>query len=347
MVRGPRAPIRRASLSFFHHHGHGHDEHRESGGPTASRNFYLRCLAAAALLLLGVLTACLVQVHAGEAAVITRFGNPTRVLLEPGLAWRAPAPLEATIPVDLRLHTTSTGLEDVGTRDGLRVIMQAYIAWRVPADPEHIKRFLRAVQNQPDEAALQIQTFVGSALQTTASGFDMASLVNTDAGKVQLDAFERHLRATVEPQLLDAYGVEISQIGLQRLTLPAAVLGATVDRMRAERETIAAQRTAEGNRMAAEISSNADRDAHIKLAEAGVQAAGIEAQARVDAAKIYGLAYAGNPQLYTMLRSLDTLSTMINANTRIILRTDAAPFNALVDGPAAAAQAMTVGKGKK
>ena len=48
-----------------------------------------------------------------------------------------------------------------------------------------------------------------------------------------------------------------------------------------------------------------------------------------------------------MLRSLDTLSTMINANTRIILRTDAAPFNALVDGPAAAAQAMTVGKGKK
>jgi len=117
--------------------------------------------------------------------------------------------------------------------------------------------------------------------------------------------------------------------------------------MRAERETIAAQRTAEGNRMAAEISSNADRDAHIKLAEAGVQAAGIEAQARVDAAKIYGLAYAGNPQLYTMLRSLDTLSTMINANTRIILRTDAAPFNALVDGPAAAAQAMTVGKGKK
>ena len=303
-----------------------------------SRNFYLRCAAAGIMIVLGALAASLVQVRAGEATVITRLGNPSRVLLQPGVAWRIPAPIETSIPVDLRLHTTSSGLEDVGTRDGLRVIMQAYVAWHVRPDAEHIERFLRAVRNQPDEAALQIQTFIGSALQTTASGFDMSSLVNTDAGKVQLDAFEQHLRATVESQLLDAYGVEIAQIGLQRLTLPAAVLAATVDRMRAERQTIAAQRTAEGHRMAAEISSNANRDAHIRLAQAGIEAAGIEAQARADAAKIYGAAYQSNPRLYTTLRSLDTLNTVINANTRIVLRTDAAPFNVLVDGPAAAPQ---------
>lgn len=38
-------------------------------------------------------------------------------------------------------------------------------------------------------------------------------------------------------------------------------LGATVDRMRAERETIATERTAEGRRQAAEIRSAAERDA--------------------------------------------------------------------------------------
>jgi len=231
------------------------------------------------------------------------------------------------------------------------VIMQAYIAWRVPNDADHIKRFLRAVQNQPDDAARQIQTFVGSALQTTASGFDMASLVNTDPSKVQLDMFEQHLRGTVEAQLLDAYGVEISQIGLQRLTLPAAVLAATVDRMKAERETIAEQRTADGRRVAAQISADANRDAHVKLADASVQAAAIEAQARADAAKIYGAAYAANPALYNELRSLDTLNTVINTNTRIVLRTDAAPFNALIQGPSqgvtqAAANAGTSGSAK-
>ena len=34
-----------------------------------------------------------------------------------------------------------------------------------------------------------------------------------------------------------------------------------------------------------------------------------------------------------LLRSLDTLDTVVGDNTRLILRTDAAPFRVLVDGP--------------
>ncbi len=70
-------------------------------------------------------------------------------------------------------------------------------------------------------------------------------------------------------------------------------------------------------------------------AEASVKAAEIEAQARVEAARIYGKAYAGSPQLYNLLRSLDTLGTIVNGDTRLVLRTDAAPFRVLVDGPPA------------
>ena len=51
-----------------------------------------------------------------------------------------------------------------------------------------------------------------------------------------------------------------------------------------------------------------------------------------EAAAIYGRAYSGSPQLYRMLRSLDTLGTIVNPGTKLILRTDAAPFRALVDG---------------
>ena len=43
------------------------------------------------LVLFAVAAASLVQVRSGEATVITRFGNPARVLLEPGLGWRWPA----------------------------------------------------------------------------------------------------------------------------------------------------------------------------------------------------------------------------------------------------------------
>src|SRR5688572_18928606 len=125
--------------------------------------------------------------------VITRFGNPVRVLLQPGLAWHLPVPLETAIPVDLRIRTTSSGLQDVGTRDGLRIIVQAYTVWQVKNDPQHVQRFIRAVQNQPDMAAAQIRTFIGSALETTTSGFALADLVNTDASKIRLSGFEQHL----------------------------------------------------------------------------------------------------------------------------------------------------------
>ena len=296
-----------------------------------------RLMVASLLLAFAAATASLVQVRSGEATVITRFGNPARVLLQPGLAWRIPAPFESAIPVDLRLRTTSSGLQDAGTRDGLRIIVQAYVAWKVASDADAIQRFMRAVQNQPDEAARQIRSFVGSALETTASGFDLSQLVNTDATQVQIDRFESRLAASIEPTLLKTYGLQVVQVGIERLTLPSVTLAATVDRMRAERDTIATERTAVGKRQAAEIRSAAERDARVIQADAQIKAADIEAQSRVEAAAIYGRAYAGSPELYKLLRSLDTLGTLVTPGTRLVLRTDAAPFRVLIDGPAAAA----------
>src|SRR6201999_2062507 len=131
--------------------------------------------------------------------------------------------------------------------------VQAYVAWRVAADPNDVRRFVRAVGNQPDEAAQQIRSLLGSSLQTTSAGFDLASLVNTDPSRVRIAAFEDALRSQIDAQLYSAYGVHVVQVGLERLTLPAVTLTATVSRMSAERETVAAQRTAEGRREAAQI----------------------------------------------------------------------------------------------
>jgi modulator of FtsH protease HflC len=330
------------SLNHSHAHSHGHHHHHHGGtgvhehGDAAAGGggFYWRVALAALCVAIAIAVASFIQVQAGEATVVTRFGEPVRVLIEPGLAWRLPAPIEAAIPVDLRLHTTSSGMQDVGTRDGLRIIVQAYVAWRVAANGHDVGRFVRAVRNDPDEATRQIRSLLGSALQTSSADFDLTSLVNTDPTKVRIAAFEDELRRQIDSQLYASYGVHVVQVGIERLTLPAATLSATVERMRAERETVAAQRTAEGKRQAAQIRSDADRDARITVADANVKAAQIEAQSRQDAAAIYGKSYAGNPHLYTMLRSLDTLNTVVNGNTNLILRTDAAPFNVLVQGPA-------------
>lgn len=311
-----------------------------SSSPTPRwRKRTLRIGIAACLLALAVLTACLLNVSAGSATVVTRFGDPQRVLLDPGLAWRLPAPFETPINVDLRIRSTSSGLQDVGTRDGLRVLVQAWVIWKVKPDDGHVLRFIRAVQNQPDEAARQIRTFIGSALETTTSNYALADIVNVDRSKVKIAQLEQALQAQLSAQLLNSYGIEVIQTGIERLTLPAVTLNATVDRMRAERETIAAERTAEGKRLAAEIHSQADRDGRILVADASVKAATITADAQREAAAIYGKAWASDPQLYSLLRSLDTLSTIVNGNTRLVLRTDAEPFRSLVQGPDQPAEA--------
>jgi membrane protease subunit HflC len=303
-------------------------------GMTAPRGRQLIRMAFAAVILAGaVIVSSQIMVADGQAVVVTRFGDPLRVLTQPGLAWKVPAPIDSTITVDLRLRTTSSGLEDVGTRDGLRILVQTFLAWRVAPDPGHIRQFLRSTGNNPDEAARQLRSFVGSALQITASNFDLADLVNTDPARVRLAAFEQQLQNTVAAQVLDIYGIRIEQVGVQRLSLPSETLAATVARMRAERETVAAQRAAEGLRVAAQIRSDAARDARITIADAQSDAAAIEAQSREKAARIYAASYARDPALYMLLRSLDTINTIVGPRTRLILRTDAAPFNVLVQGP--------------
>lgn len=320
-----------------HHHGHSHAHphgHDNAAGKASGFVRPYRVWIAGVIVLILALSACLVTVEPGQAVVVTRVGNPVRVLVSPGLALKWPVPIESTIPVDLRLRTTSSGLQDVGTRDGLRIIVQAYVAWQVPGDAEHVRQFLRAVQNQPDVAATQLRSFVESSLEITAGSFDLASLVNTDPDKIQLAQFEDRLRARIDQQALKVYGITVQQVGIERLTLSTETLDATIERMKAERDTVAAQRSADGQRQAAEITSHADSDSRIAIAKAKADAADIEANARVQAAGIYKQAYDTDPQLYGMLRSFDTLDATLGANTRLILRTDAAPFRVLVDGPA-------------
>ena len=211
--------------------------------------------------------------------------------------------------------------------------MQAYVAWQVPDDPDHIRQFLRAVRNQPEIAAEQLRSFVGSSLEIAASSFDLSSLVNTDPQKIHLGQFEGQLRDRLDEQALNVYGSH-DPPSRHRAFDPSGrdVEGhGGTDESRAgnSRSGTICRRPARSQRNHLQRVSRCTRPRR----QAKADAAGIEAKARVEAADIYGKAYSSDPELYTLLRSLDTLDQVIDGNTRLILRTDAAPFNVLVDGP--------------
>jgi modulator of FtsH protease HflC len=322
-------------VPHVHHHA-DHDHHHGTAThakPSQMGSSWMRLSVAGLLIIIALLAATLVVVAQGSAIVITRFGDPVRVQITPGLTWRIPAPIERTVSVDLRLHTTATGLHDVGTKDGLRIQMSAFIAWRVPAEAPRILQHLRSVRGDADEAAMQVRSFLGSALETEVSRYAMADLINAEVAQVKLDTLEQDLLRRLSQQVHDAYGIDVVQVGIERLGLPKSTIKVTVERMIAERQTAAAEKKAKGSQIAADINQSAFRDSRIVIANAEEKAAAIEAKARSEAAGIYAQAHALDPQLYSFLRGLDTLDQIITSGTRIVLRTDAAPFKALVDGP--------------
>ncbi len=335
------------NLNPHHHdhaHNHSHDHTPVTIGQVRVRQAgppWLRISIALVLVVVGLLAATLIVVSQGTAVVITRFGDPVRVQVNPGLTWRIPAPIERAVPVDLRLHTTATGLHDVGTKDGLRIQIAAYLAWRVPAEPPRILQHLRSVRGDADEAATQVRSFLGSALETEVSRFLMSEIVNTDDKQVRLSELEQALHKRLSEQVRETYGIDVVQVGIERLGLPQSTIKVTVERMIAERQTAAAEKRAKGSQLAAEINQSAFRDSRIVIAKAQEEAADIEAKARTDAAAIYAKAHAADPELYAFLRGLDTLDQIITSGTRLILRTDAAPFRALVEGPVAPAASST------
>ncbi len=316
-----------------HDHGHSHDHGHGHGGP-AARGFGRRVALAVALVVLGLAAAVLVTVRAGSATVITRFGDPVRVVTEPGLGVKLPAPIERAIEIDLRLHTTASGIHGVLTKDGLSLVVQAWVAWKVRGQEESIRHFLRAVQNRPEDAADQLRFLLGSSLETVTGRFELGDLLNTDPAKVRLAGYEIALADSLAGNADSLYGIEIVQVGIERLMLPESTVGATIGRMKAERETVAQTKKGEGTSQASRIRSEAQTKASLIRTQADEEASAIITAASAEAAKTYGDAYQADPQLFRFLRSLESLEQVVGPTTHLVLRTDAAPFRALVEAPA-------------
>jgi len=312
---------------------HDHHDHDHTAVQQPGRQHWKRWIIAVVLIILALTAASAVPVKNGEGVVITRLGAPVRVVTDPGLAWMLPAPIERAQRVDRRLRTTATGSHGVLTKDGLSLVVQAYVAWRVHGDGATVLRFVRATGGDGDAAANQLRTLLNSALETVSGRFALTDLVNTDAASVRLSDYEAALRERLAGTASDTLGVELVQVGIERLLLPEATLQATVTRMSEERRVAAEERQSAGRKAAGEIKATADKESRIAKATAEQEAAVIEAKAKAEAAGIYGTAYTADPELYVWLRSLDALEASLSGNARLILATDAPPFQALMSPP--------------
>jgi len=262
------------------------------------------------------------RVRERTSMLITRFGKPVRIIDDPGLHGKLPWPIDKSIAIDGRTRVFETRRAETITQDKKNVILATYAAWRV-SDP---LRFHRAV-GTIDAADTKLDGLVTSAKIGVLGRYDLDALVSTDPAEIRVDAIEREILAAVREPALDKYGIEIEQVGFQRLSLPSENIGKVFEQMRQERKQFSEAEIAEGEREKNLIQAETDVEKAKIVAEADREARALRGAGEAEAARIIQEAVGSNRELYDFLAS--SLPRIFSEQTTVILRTDSAPFEFL------------------
>lgn len=289
-----------------------------------------RWAVATAIIGVIVLSSVLFGLPEGSVAVITRFGAPVRVYDQAGLHMKLPIPFEQSYILDSRRQLYETRLTETLTRDKKNVILVTYAIWNVSAGsiPDDPVRFLQAV-GTIENANAKLDGVITNAKNAVLGNYDFSALVSNKPDEQKLDAIEAEMLAEVQGEALNRYGIDVVQVGMQRLALPEENVSYVFDQMRAERAQYAERFRAEGEKEASSIRSETDLQVAKLRAEGDQKAEEIRGNAEAEAARIYTAAHRLDPEFYRFLRSLDSLEAMLGEQTTVVLDTDSPPFDVL------------------
>ena len=269
------------------------------------------------LVLLGLTTVFIVDET--EQVVILAFGKPVRNITEPGLNMKVPFPLQEKIKFDDRLLEYDSPPEEILSRDKKTLIVDNYVRWRI-VDP---LQFLRTVQAIPT-ALSRMDDIVYSELRRELGTHDMVEIITENREKLMEIVTFNSNKATLD------YGIEVLDVRIRRVDLPAENEESIYARMEAERNRQANKFRSEGEEEAQKIRASTDRDKTIILADAYKEAEGIRGEGDAKAVEIYANAYSADTKFYEFVRTLDTYKKIIDDKTTLVLPADSRLFKLLL-----------------
>ena len=209
------------------------------------------------VIVLGVITSSAIfTVDQREQVIVLQFGEPTRVIREPGLNFKIPF-IQNVVYFDKRILDLDPKPEEVILSDQKRINVDAFARYRI-VDP---LRFLQSVNN---EASLRDR--LGRTLNST-----VRQVVGRHALPDLLSPKRDDIMGNIKDRVNTAgkaFGIEVIDVRIVRTDLPEQIADNVYARMRSERERIASQLRAEGEEIKQTIIANADRQRIVILAEA-------------------------------------------------------------------------------
>ena len=248
-------------------------------------------------------------------AIVLQFGNPKRIILNPGLNFKIPF-IQNVVYLDKRILNLDTPPEEVIASDQKRLIVDSFTRFKI-VDP---LKFYISVGNER-VARSRLATIINSRLRNVLGQQELQTLLSKDRTKQMILIKEG---VTVEAK---NFGIEVIDVRIKRADLPQANSEAIYRRMQTEREREAKEFRARGAEMAVTITSIADKDVSVILANANKDSEIMKGEGDGLRNKIFAEAFGKDPEFFAFYRAMQAYETaLIGGETSLILSPDSEFF---------------------
>jgi modulator of FtsH protease HflC len=282
-------------------------------------------IAGAALVaLLFIAASSLFTVHQTQQVLITQFGQPIRVINEPGLNMRIPF-IQNVIVFDRRLLDFDAPGEEVILGDQRRLVVDSFTRYRI-TDP---LLFFQTVGASEAGIRGRLNSIVTSALRRVLGNEPLLGVLSADRPRIMTE-----IRTQVNEEAR-RFGIEVTDVRIRRADLPDENTAAILNRMQSERERVAREARAEGAEVAARVRAGAERERTVILAEAEAQGQILRGQGEEEAIRIFADAFQRDPAFFQFWRTMQAYREAFSeGSTRLILSPDSEFFRFFRESPA-------------
>jgi modulator of FtsH protease HflC len=279
----------------------------------------MRALAAFFVVLLGLAAAGVYLsayiVRQTEQVVVLQFGEPVRVVTEPGLKWKIPV-AQTVSYYDKRILDLDTSPQEVIASDQKRLVVDSFARFKI-IDP---LEFYKTVRDERT-ARIRLGAFLEAAIRSALGAATLEDVVRN-----KREPLMKKITARVNEEAKDL-GVTVIDVRIKRADLPEENSEAIYKRMKTDREQEAAELRAEGAAIANRIRATAERERTVILADATKQSELIRGEGDATRNKIFNDAFSRDPDFFAFYRSMQAYERGLKpGDTRLVLSPDSEFF---------------------
>ena len=248
-------------------------------------------------------------------AIVLQFGDPKRIISKPGINFKIPF-IQNVVFLDKRILNLDTPPEEVIASDQKRLIVDAFARFQI-IDP---LKFYISVGNER-VARSRLSTIINSRIRSVLGTQRLQTLLSEDRNK-QMALIQEGVNIEAEK-----FGIKIVDVRIKRADLPQANSDAIFRRMQTEREREAKEFRAKGAEMAVTITSTADKDVTVILADAQKKSEIMKGEGDGRRNKIFADAFGQDPEFFAFYRAMQAYEkALIGGETSLVLSPDSEFF---------------------